>query len=177
MFFLARQQKLNLIILHFKLQHHIGKSSNSSLNVKLSVIPKRIGNAWQTVRGWTFKLDLKVFVTAVIELINSGSGRPTGVPPSPQVLTGSEFGFSIKRRTEDEKDRRKHGVQLIQDEGTTADWQLTEPDRAVSRFHCSSMLGLFSVERNHHCMFSSELRAQQDSVWASAVFSLVSNKL
>lgn len=74
--------------------------------------------------GWTLKLNLKVFVTAVIQLMNSGSGRLTRAPPSPQVLIGSEFGFSIKRRTEDEKDRRKRGVQLIQaeqDEGRTAD--------------------------------------------------------
>lgn len=50
--------------------------------------------------------------------------RTTGALPGPKFLTGSHFGFSIKRRTEDAKDRRKHGVQLIQaeqDEGTTAD--------------------------------------------------------
>lgn len=41
-------------------------------------------------------------------------------------------------------DRTKHGVQLIQaeqDKGTTADRQLTELDRAVSRLtDCSSLL-------------------------------------
>lgn len=76
------------------------------------------------LRGWTLNLGLKVFVTAVIELMNPGSGRLTGAPPSPQVLIGLELGFSIKRRTDDEKDRRKRSVQLIQaqqDEGTTAD--------------------------------------------------------
>lgn len=56
----------------------------------------------------------KVFVTAMMELMNSGSGRLTGAPPDSRVLTASEFVFSIKRRTENEMDRRRHGVQLIQ---------------------------------------------------------------
>lgn len=36
---------------------------------------------------------------------------------------------------------------------STADWQLTEPDRSVSRFTgCSFMLCLLSMERKHHCV-------------------------
>lgn len=51
---------------------------------------------------------MKVFVTAVIELMNSGTADKSSAKL--QVLTGSAFGFSIKRKT---RDRRKHDVQLI----------------------------------------------------------------